>query len=116
MFETNVYYNPDKHGLEVVADLELYEQDYSFDTVVAWRHVESGDVYWAHDSGCSCPSPFEDYNSIESLTKLSFENYWELEIATDHCYQPNARADFLRKVALALDGKWKRAEKIEDWL
>jgi hypothetical protein len=112
----NVYYNPDKWGLEVIADLELYEPNYSFDTVVAWRHVESGEVYWAWDSGCSCPIPFENYKSLEDLTRLSSENFAELEDLVKNCYQPNAKADFLRDVALALDGKWKRAEKVEDWM
>lgn len=113
MYDTSVYYSPDKHDLEVVGDLELYEPNYSFDTVVAWRHVPTGEVYWAHDSGCSCPSPFENYNSVSDLTKISSENFSDLEEFVAHAYDANARADFLRKVSLAIAGEWKRAVKSE---
>ncbi len=42
---------------------------YQFDTRVVWKH-SSGAFYTARDSGCSCPTPFEDYKSIESLERL----------------------------------------------
>ncbi len=66
----SVYYSPGKHGLKQVVEVNLSEPDYSFDLLVVWKHEESGKLYWAQDSGCSCPSPFEDYNSLESLDVL----------------------------------------------
>ena len=68
-YSTNVYCNPEKHGLEVVGELEDPNASYSFATVVFWRKGRK--VYAASDSGCSCPSPFEDYNSIEELTPVT---------------------------------------------
>jgi hypothetical protein len=71
----DVYFQPEKFDLKPIGELEISEPDWSFDTVVAWIHTPTGDVYWAHDSGCSCPSPFEDYTDLVKLTKLSTENY-----------------------------------------
>lgn len=64
-YETNVYYNPEKYGLEVVTEVEWSEPCYSFDTTIVWKKGKK--FYWASDSGCSCPAPFEDYNSLDDL-------------------------------------------------
>jgi hypothetical protein len=29
--------------------------------LVLWRHLDTGKLFWATDSGCSCPTPFEGY-------------------------------------------------------
>ena len=55
----NVYYSPDKFGLETVGVLDE-DLSYEYHTLVVLRHTESGRVFWAEDSGCSCPTPFED--------------------------------------------------------
>ncbi len=36
---------------------------------VVWKD-DKGNHYLATDSGCSCPSPFENYHDIESLTRF----------------------------------------------
>jgi hypothetical protein len=98
----DVYYQPEAFDLEPLTELELYEPNYSFDTVAVWRHTPTGDLYWAYDSGCSCPSPFENYTSLDKLEKLSSDNFSELEATVECCYDDNAKADFLRKVRDAL--------------
>lgn len=73
----DLYYNPDKFGLEVVAEIVWSEPYYDFDLTVVWIDKD-GTYYWASDSGCSCPSPFEDYNRLEdanSGTKWEAINY-----------------------------------------
>lgn len=51
---------------------------YEFNTFVVWKH-KSGKIYCACDSGCSCPTPFEDCHSlkdltlIDSMSKLKYE-------------------------------------------
>ncbi len=54
-----VYYNPEQHGL-----VEIYECDvadsYEFDRFVVWFKPQTNELFWASDSGCSCPSPFEN--------------------------------------------------------
>lgn len=69
-WDSNVYYSPEKYGLVPVGEVELYEPDYSFDILVLWQDKE-GKFYGATDSGCSCPSPFESYNSLGSLNNFS---------------------------------------------
>lgn len=64
----DVWSEPEAFGLEIVADFDGGVA-YEFDMVVVWKD-RSGNLYWAADAGCSCPSPFEDYSSIESLTPL----------------------------------------------
>lgn len=58
---SNLYYNPEEFGLEIVDELEDPQADYSFNKIVVWKHKETKKLFWASDSGCSCPSPFENY-------------------------------------------------------
>jgi hypothetical protein len=55
---SGVYYSPADFGLEIVAEIDN-DEPYEFDMVVVWRDVD-GRLWGAHDSGCSCPTPFED--------------------------------------------------------
>jgi len=64
----DAYNSPAKLGLTVVAEVELSEPYYSFDIAMVWYHLERDAFYVAQDSGCSCPSPFEDYTSLDQLT------------------------------------------------
>lgn len=66
-WNNNLYYNPEDSGLTKVAELELTEPFYSFDLAAAWRDTE-GQFYLGTDSGCSCPTPFENFASIADLT------------------------------------------------
>ena len=63
----DAYHTPHKFGLQVVAEVELSEPCYSFDIAMVWWHFETDVFYAAQDNGCSCPSPFEDYTSLEKL-------------------------------------------------
>lgn len=61
-----LYNTPEEYGLEVVGEFDWCEPDYSFDLLVVWK--ESRGKYWiGEDSGCSCPSPFEDFYDINML-------------------------------------------------
>lgn len=63
------YNQPEAFGLTLISSIELMDYCYQFDMVCVWWH-EDGSIYYAHDSGCSCPSPFEDIRSMDDLTKL----------------------------------------------
>lgn len=67
-YYNDTYHNPARFGLEVVAEVDLSEPDYSFDIAMVWWHAQTDKFYAAQDSGCSCPSPFEDFNSLDKLT------------------------------------------------
>lgn len=65
-WDSNILNNPEKHGLTVVAEADLSEPNYSFDRIAVWADAEG--FYLATDSGCSCPSPFENYEGKADLT------------------------------------------------
>lgn len=58
---SNVYYYPENCDLKVIGHLEEPNMDYEFHILGVWRDPKSGKMFWAEDSGCSCPVPFEDY-------------------------------------------------------
>lgn len=104
----DVYHQPEEFGLAQVADIDYSTGSYEFDMRVVWRHTDTGVLYTARDSGCSCPSPFEDYMSIEQLERASLaELRAEVEAeARDREYgTPNITMtegnDFLRAVETA---------------
>ena len=65
----NIWYAPEKFGLVQFAEFEYSDGCYQFDTRVVWKD-EQGQLWTARDSGCSCPTPFEDYHlgNIDRLT------------------------------------------------
>lgn len=54
-----IYYNPEGFGLEIIGDVEWENESYQFNMTGVWKNEQG---FWmADDSGCSCPSPFEDH-------------------------------------------------------
>lgn len=64
------YYDPEHFGLEPVATIDFSDGYYQFDYLAVWREKETGRLFYAEDSGCSCPSPFEGISSIADLTPV----------------------------------------------
>lgn len=60
----NPYYHPESLGLTPVSSVDLGEV-YEFDIFVVW--TDGRTLYWADDSGCSCPIPFEDITTVADL-------------------------------------------------
>lgn len=75
------YNSPEKFNLEIVFVADN-GGSYEFDMFVVWKDT-NGALYYATDSGCSCPSPFE---WLEDLADLS----------------PASKADIIT----AMDGWW----------
>lgn len=65
----NVYYNPEKFGLTTVGELDYSSGSYEFDYTAVWVDDQKN-LYYADDSGCSCPSPFEGLG-LNDLTKAN---------------------------------------------
>lgn len=67
---SNIYSNPEDFGLSIVKSHDTVG-GYGFNTVVVFRWDAWGPVKYfvAHDSGCSCPSPFEDIK-LPHLTEV----------------------------------------------
>lgn len=100
-YDPDVYYQPEKFGLKPVAEVDYSDGCYQFDIRIVWRH-EDGTLYTMRDSGCSCPSPFEEYTSLESLDRFDLpeiENEVANELAKDYGDFTEDRAvDFLTKI------------------
>ena len=65
----NIFYSPEEFGLEVVGCVDYSDGCYQFDYSCVWRDA-TGQLYYAEDSGCSCPSPFEDH-ALDDLEKVT---------------------------------------------
>jgi len=62
----DIYNQPEHFGIKPIGEFEWSQPDYSFDFTVVWQSTEDPSLfYWARDSGCSCPSPFESYTTLE---------------------------------------------------
>jgi hypothetical protein len=70
---------PQDFGLEIIHTIAA-EPDYSFDMLVVWNRLSDGALFFAQDSGCSCPSPFEEYYTLDDLTPLTGLSYVEFEV------------------------------------
>ena len=66
----NIYVQPEAFGLRVFAVVADETARYRFDMVVVWQDPITFEYFWADDSGCSCPTPFEDVRGREELTRL----------------------------------------------
>ena len=75
--ETNIYYNPEKFGLMVVDEIDL-GGSYEFDKFVVWRTADGRLVYLT-DSGCSCPTPFEEFgiDDVKEYSESAFDAWIE---------------------------------------
>ncbi len=65
----NIYDSPENYGLKVFAEVSNPALDYEFSILVVWQDKD-GNLFYAEDSGCSCPSPFEDVFEIEALNTI----------------------------------------------
>lgn len=61
----NIYYDPEKFGLEIVVDIDT-GCGYEFDMFVVWHEKATGRLGFATDAGCSCPTPFE-YMGVDDI-------------------------------------------------
>jgi hypothetical protein len=97
---SNIYYSPEDFGLKIVNSID-FDEDYGFDMIVVWETLE-GDkrLYWATDSGCSCPSPFEDFHSFDMLEPLNRHTWDNFERAVMSGYNGRTadKEAFIRQV------------------
>lgn len=100
----NIYYSPEKWGLSVVAEIEYSDGNYVFDTRVVWRHKD-GVVYTARDSGCSCPTPFENFHGLNHLEVLVNTDPLKAEIDRElRGYSPEISAESSARFLATVEG------------
>ena len=77
----DVYGSPENYNLKILAELDEENLSYEFNMLIVWieNKEENPKLYWAQDSGCSCPLPFESYQSINDLNLITKDNFQEFE-------------------------------------
>lgn len=103
---TGIYSNPERFGLEFVGQVDWSSGMWEFDLTVVWRStVVDGLWYVGRDSGCSCPSPFEN-KGLPDLEAFSGQPApWQI-LAQIHA--ENAESI----VSLDLDARRRRASQV----
>lgn len=81
-YDLNIYYNPKNCGLEIVATLDEPDLSYEYNTFLVVKDIYTGRLFYATDSGCSCPTPFENYHfrgaddtDLQEITKQNLEQF-----------------------------------------
>lgn len=103
MWSNNVYYSPEKFGLTIMETIDFSSGSYEFDYLVVFKD-EAGNYYYAEDSGCSCPSPFEgmglpDLTRVQSLDEVVSRMEYRLKDEYRYSsYGETEVADFKSKV------------------
>lgn len=102
----NIYYNPEKCGLEIVDVLDD-PQDYAFNTLLIVRATDTNRVYYAASAGCSCPVPFEEYhyasaddNDLNEVTYETLDSF--INVVNNFPVSIDERKDAIRKVEALL--------------
>ncbi len=78
-FKDNPYYSPEKCGLKVIYDIDTADS-YEFNMLVIWEKFDDKTIWWDSDSGCSCPTPFEDH----SLKEITSDTYYNFKLALEN--------------------------------
>lgn len=104
----NPYSEPEKFDLSIVGMVQR-EPCYDFNMCVVWKHT-SGTHYYGFDSGCSCPSPFEDVTSLDKLSRLHWKNFKKFEVEVrewgdDHNVPAVEVETFLNKAHLSVHAR-----------
>lgn len=102
-FDANPYYSPEKCMLEVLVTLDDESLSWEYDTAVVWIDRETGKLVAARDSGCSCPTPFEDYASTGDLIEINTVGDFDA-LVTGKAFDTGAVLTARRKVESYLDG------------
>ena len=63
------YYHPEKYGMTSIGFVDWGYGGYDFDLLQVWQK-EDGTFVFGEDSGCSCPTPFQDQD-VEDLTRIN---------------------------------------------
>lgn len=86
----NIYYDPEKYGLTLVAEAD-FAGAYEFSTHLVFRK-QDGSLGYVFDSGCSCPTPFED-TDVDDLKPVSDLNELAAWVRAEEEYEFDADED-----------------------
>lgn len=108
-YDTNIYYSTPEPWAKI-AEAE-WGESYEFDTLVVLQNRETGEIRAMHDSGCSCPTPFEDYNGIDDTTKIeSVDDLLRYLLSKEYAgpspWRFSGAEKLTREAVLAVDPEW----------
>ena len=84
-FNENPYYSPEKCGLEIFKSIDT-AGSYEFDMFVVWKKLDDNTLWWDTDSGCSCPSPFDNGDHGHDLKPITEETWHGFKEALKNHY------------------------------
>lgn len=92
--------NPVDEHLTKIGEIDLAVADYSFDLLAFWVRKRDGQLLYATDSGCSCPTPF-DAVKVRDLRETTLDTV--LDVARREAHDPSGydvvpQADVVQKV------------------
>lgn len=98
-WDKNLYYKPEKWGLEILAEIDT-GGSYEFNMSVLFKAKDTGGLYLGQDSGCSCPSPFENFEKGRESLILVKDDAEVYRLVRDYHYGLNTEEflNFMRKV------------------
>lgn len=80
-FKYNPYYSPDKCGLNIIYQINT-GGSYEYDMLIVWEKLDDNTIWWDSDSGCSCPSPFDDHG--HDLKEITSDTYYNFKLALEN--------------------------------
>lgn len=79
-YDSNIYYHPEKWGMSIFDQIDT-AGSYEFDMFIILEKDDDKTLWYATDSGCSCPTPFENINSINDLDQITIDTLYNFEQA-----------------------------------
>lgn len=79
-YYSNIYYHPEKWGMSIFDQIDT-AGSYEFDMFVIWEKDDDKTLWYATDSGCSCPTPFENIDSMGDLNQITTDTFYNFEQA-----------------------------------
>jgi hypothetical protein len=93
-FAENPYYNPEKCGLVIFESIDT-AGSYEFDIFCIWKKLDDSTLWWDTDSGCSCPSPFDNGDHGHDLKPITPDTLYSFEAALKN-HRDIQTEDFLK--------------------
>lgn len=105
----NVYYDSLKYGLVIFGELQDNSLSWEFSTAVVWEDPEKHELYCAFDTGCSCPTPFENHTR-DDLIKIArdgplWDNFQSCLNSTKPYYAKDHTQDMWNAAKVELEAK-----------
>lgn len=98
-FNENPYYSPELCGLELFYSIDTADS-YEFDIFAIWKKLDDGTLWYDTDSGCSCPSPFDNCDHGHDLKPITKETFFNFEqcLSNHNRLSPNEFISIIKKV------------------